>query len=194
MKDKLKAILSKRSKTLVNEVPSQGNLPPIPAGVLMPIYQKDNEYFLIFTLRTDMVEHHKGQISFPGGAFHPDDENLLDTALRESFEEIGLWPSDVLVVGELDDLITNSNFCVTPFVGFIPYPYTFHTSKAEVAEIIHAPLSMLLDKRYFRQEKRPNGSIGYYYNCQGYIIWGVTARILKPFLDIIVSEGLYSHS
>ena len=192
MKDKLKAILAKYPKKLVNEIPPQNIVPPVPAGVLIPMYKKDNEYFLVFTLRTDLVEHHKGQISFPGGAYHPGDGNLLDTALRESLEEIDLWPSDVQVVGELDDLITNSNFLVTPFVGFIPYPYTFHPNKAEVAEIIHTPLSMLLDKRYFRQEKRLDGLPDYYYNCYGYIIWGVTARILKPFLDIIVSEGLYS--
>lgn len=192
MKDKLKAILAKQPKKLINEIQPQNMVPPVPAGVLIPIYKKDNGYFLVFTLRTDLVEHHKGQISFPGGAYHPGDGNLLDTALRESFEEIGLLPSDVEVAGELDDLITNSNFRVTPFVGFIPYPYTLHANKAEVAEIIHTPLAMLLDKRYCRQEKRPGGVMDYYYNCYGYIIWGVTARILKPFLDIIVSEGLFS--
>jgi len=191
MKEKLKAILDKHPKKLVDEIPHQNNLPPVPAGVLIPIYKKDNEYFLVFTLRTDLVEHHKGQISFPGGAFHPGDANLLDTALRESFEEIGLLPSDVQIVGELDDLVTNSNFRVTPFVGFVPYPYTFHANNAEVAEIIHVPMSMLLDKRYSRQEKRPDGVMDYYYNCYGYIIWGVTARILKPFLDIITSESLF---
>lgn len=191
MKDRLTAILAKQPKKLINEIQPQNMVPPVPAGVLIPIYKKDDEYFLVFTLRTDLVEHHKGQISFPGGAFHPGDGNLLDTALRESFEEIGLWPADVQVVGELDDLITNSNFQVTPFVGFVPYPYTFHHSEAEVAEIIHTPLSMLLDKRFYRQEKRPDGLMDYYYNCYGYIIWGVTARILKPFLDIITSEGLF---
>ncbi|MBI4289265.1 MAG: CoA pyrophosphatase [Chloroflexi bacterium] len=192
MQKKLKVILSRRQKETVEESPPPGNLPPVPAGVLIPMYQKDGEYFIIFTLRTQMVEHHKGQISFPGGAYHPGDENLLDTALRESFEEIGLFPSDVEVVGELDDLITGTNFRVAPFVGFIPYPYTFHPSKEEVAEIIHAPLSLLLDERYCRREARPGGGIGYFYDCRGYVIWGVTARILKPFLDIIVAGGLAS--
>lgn len=190
MRDKLKAILARQQKKVIMELPSEGDVPPVPAGVLIPMYEKDGEYFVVFTLRTDTVEHHKGQISFPGGAYQPGDENLLDTALRESFEEIGLWPSDVEVAGELDDLITMSNFKVTPFVGFIPYPYSFHPSKHEVAEIIHVPLSMLLDERYCRREVHPTGIVGYFYDCRGYIIWGVTARILKPFLDIIVGENL----
>ena len=130
MKGKLKAILSRRQKTMAAaELRPEADVPPVPAGVLIPMYEKDGEHFVIFTLRTETVEHHKGQISFPGGAFNPGDENLLDTALRESFEEIGLFPSDVEVMGELDDQVTVSNFRITPFVGFIPYPYTFHPSK-----------------------------------------------------------------
>lgn len=192
--ERLKTVLARRQKKLDAESAVSGDLPPIPAGVLVPLYQKDSEYYVIFTLRTDLVEHHKGQISFPGGAYHPGDENLLDTALRESHEEIELWPADVEIVGELDDLITVSGFHITPYVGFIPYPYTLHGNKAEVAEIIHVPLPWLLDKRHFRQGVYRGGITGYYYDYQGYTIWGVTARILKPFLDLIEAEGLYGRS
>lgn len=184
----LKAVLAQRQKKLDIETLPEGDMPPVPAGVLVPLYEKDGEYYIIFTLRTETVEYHKGQISFPGGAYHPDDENLLDTALRESYEEIGVCPTDVKVVGELDDLITRTNFRVTPFVGFVPYPYNFRANEAEVSEIIHVPLSWLRDKRHSRQGVYGSGVRGYYYDYQGYTIWGLTARILKPFLDLIEAE------
>lgn len=185
----LKAALAQRQKNLVT-LSYREDVPPVPAGVLLPIYLREGEHFLAFTRRTELVEHHKGQISFPGGAYQAGDRNLLDTALRESFEEIGLSPSDVQVVGELDDFITGTNFRITPFVGFIPYPYSFNENKFEVAEIIHVSLSGLLDKRHFRQEIYPSGVMGYFYDCKGCTIWGATARILKLFLDIIVDAGL----
>ena len=71
-------------------------------AVLLPLFEKSGEYHLVFTKRTETVNYHKGQISFPGGRPHPDDRSLLDTALRETWEEIGLPPKDAEVLGELD--------------------------------------------------------------------------------------------
>ena len=89
-----------------------------PSAVLVPIYHKQGEYYILFTKRTEDVKNHKGQISFPGGVHQEEDRTLVDTALRESAEEIGLMPNDVEVLGELDDTTTvTSSFIISPFVG-----------------------------------------------------------------------------
>ena len=86
----------------------------IPAAVLILVYDRDGEAHVLFTERTDQVEHHKGQVSFPGGAFDDDDGDLEQTALRETYEEIGVRPEEVEIIGPLDDIVTASNFRVTP--------------------------------------------------------------------------------
>src|SRR4030043_2323378 len=97
MKDKLRQLLASRPKTRLS---GRGLTE---AAVLVPIFCKDGEYHILFTQRSDQVPHHKGQISFPGGAHSEVDGSLLDTALRESWEEIGLEVKEAEVLGELDD-------------------------------------------------------------------------------------------
>src|SRR5512133_2850710 len=91
----------------------------VPAAVLVPIVFRNDEPHFIFTQRTMSVAHHKGQISFPGGVAEPCDAGPIDTALRESKEEIGLAPEDVRVLGCMDDLVTVTSFVVTPLVGVV---------------------------------------------------------------------------
>jgi 8-oxo-dGTP pyrophosphatase MutT (NUDIX family) len=159
------------------------------SAVLLPLYLKGEEYYLVFTKRTQQVREHKGQISFPGGVYQEEDGTLVKTALRECAEEIGLTSEKVRVLGELDDIITlTSNYIVSPFVAVIPYPYEFRMSQREIEEIIEAPVSALLDKGRLREETEViNGKpeVMRYYNYQGKIIWGATARILHQFLDIV---------
>ena len=96
------------------------------AAVLVPFFEREGDYHLLFTLRTSNMPAHKGDVSFPGGRADKKDASLLHTALRESEEELGLRPSDVQQIGPLDDLRTMaSNYVVTPYVGVIPYPYDF---------------------------------------------------------------------
>jgi 8-oxo-dGTP pyrophosphatase MutT (NUDIX family) len=160
-----------------------------PSAVLIPVYVKDGECHLVFTRRTEMVNHHKGQISFPGGGRHPQDATLMHTAIRESWEEIGLKPEDVEVLGELDDIATyTTNFVISPFVAAIPYPYEFRLNPYEVDEIIEVPLSVLLDPKNFSQEVVSLGNqliLQYFYSHGDKVIYGATARILKQFLEII---------
>ena len=134
------------------------------------------------------MKEHKGQVSFPGGARHEGDGTLLDTALRECTEEIGLAPSDVEILGELDDTVTAvTNYIVTPFVGIIPWPYQFKVDGWEVEEIIEVPISALMDKDCLRQKTeviRGQRVTSYFYHYRGRVIWGATARILHQFLDI----------
>lgn len=161
----------------------------VPAAVLLPLFEKGGDYHLVFTKRTETVNYHKGQFSFPGGRTHPEDKSLLDTALRETWEEIGLPPKDADVLGELDDIATyTTGFIISPFVAIIPFPHKFTANPAEVDEIIEVPLPVLRDKKNFAQEMlevdgRP--IMQYFYHYRDHVIYGATARIVKHFLEVV---------
>jgi 8-oxo-dGTP pyrophosphatase MutT (NUDIX family) len=180
---KLREALSRRQKRRITDAGK------VPSAVLVPIYYKEGQCYILFTQRTEKVKEHKGQISFPGGA-RQYGESLLEAALRESAEEIGLAPADVEILGELDDTVTAvSNYIVTPFVGVTPWPYKFKVDGWETGEIIEVPISALLDKDSLRQETKIIGGqavTSYFYHYQDRVIWGATARILHQFLDIFV--------
>jgi 8-oxo-dGTP pyrophosphatase MutT (NUDIX family) len=182
VEQRLREVLSRRHKRRI----TGANL--VTSAVLVPIYYKKGQYYILFTKRTERVKEHKGQISFPGGATHKRDSTLVDTALRESAEEIGLDPGKVKVLGELDDTLTEtSNYVISPFVALIPHPYQFKFEVREVEEIIEAPISVLLDKECLRQETmvlKGKTLKLYVYNYHGRIIWGATAQILHQFLDV----------
>ncbi len=171
----------------------------VPSAVLLPIYYKEEQYYLLFTKRTEKVKEHKGEISFPGGAYQDEDSTLVNTALRECAEEIGLMADRVEVLGELDDAATQtSDYIISPFVAFIPWPYQFKMDKEEVEEIIEIPISALLDGDCLRQETEivdGKAVTSYFYYYQGRVIWGATARILNQFLNIFdqVMEDKVGH-
>ncbi len=159
-----------------------------PAGVLLIVYPKDGEYCVLLNKRTEMVEHHKGEISFPGGSMDREDESILHTALRETHEEMGILPEDVRILGQLDDMPTISNFLINTFVGTIPYPYDFVPSKHEVAEVIEVPINHVRSQRNWRDETRvKNGELetspSFVY--EGHVIFGATARVLANFLEVL---------
>lgn len=159
-----------------------------PAGVLLLLYPKDGEYCVLLNKRTDQVEHHKGEISFPGGSKDTTDATLLDTALRETYEEMGIRPEDVEVLGQLDDTPTSTNFLITTTVGTIPYPYDFNPSELEVAEVLEVPLPALMDDENRRDEVRiVDGDLDHVpsYVYQGHLIFGATARVLSRFLELL---------
>ncbi|MBE3599281.1 MAG: CoA pyrophosphatase [Limnochordaceae bacterium] len=158
-----------------------------PAAVLVPIYRPGDEDLLVLTRRTEEVEYHKGQISFPGGAADPEDDGPVATALRESAEEIGLDPRDVEVLGLLDDvLVSHSGFRVTPVAGVVrPGPYRFVPSPAEVAEIVTVPVEWLLEPGHEQVGHSPSGRPGYVYEHGEHFIWGATGRIIHALLETI---------
>ena len=129
------------------------------------------------------MNFHKGQVCFPGGTQEPSDSSLLQTALRESEEEISLKAKDVEILGELDDSLTlTSNYVISPFVAFIPRLHSLKTNGREVKEAFSVPLSFLMDEANFKQDS-------YTYEYKGHIIWGATARILRQFIDLVKSES-----
>ena len=159
------------------------------AAVLVPFFEREGNYHLLFTLRTSNMPTHKGDVSFPGGRADKKDASLLHTALRESEEELGLYPSDVQQIGPLDDLRTMaSNYVVTPYVGVIPYPYDFQPNAWEVAEIFSVPFTFLADRGNLNAETwlYDGATIPIQtYRYQGYKIWGATQRMIENVLDIL---------
>jgi 8-oxo-dGTP pyrophosphatase MutT (NUDIX family) len=186
IKDKLKQALTQRPIKTIKDDRRRAS------AVLVPIFFLDGECYILFTRRTELVHHHKGDISFPGGGFHAEDSSLLATALRESQEEIGLDPQDVEVLGRLDEIITRgSPYVISPFVGVFKPDYHYVTSVFEIAEIITIPVTALLQKSC-REEGPEIDSYGqlvtaYVYAYSKCRITGATARILKQFLDIFAS-------
>ena len=162
----------------------------IDSAVLIPIFKTNIGYEVLFTERTHKVEHHKGQISFPGGAVDPEDKDFEETALRESFEEVGLLREDVKVLGRLDDQLTvASSFVIHPFVGEIPHPYNFKINQCEVEKIISVPLDLFFKKNSALHpasiEFESFTYFGPAYAYNGVIIWGATARIMSKFTGLL---------
>ena len=159
-----------------------------PAAVTVLLYPKGKRYCVLMNRRSQQVRHHKGEIAFPGGEREPRDASLLETALREAHEEMGVEPKDVDLLGRLDDTPTISHFLIRPFVGVIPYPYPFHPRPQEVAQVLEVPLEDLLDPASRRDDVRVKGDALVRRPCfahQGHLIFGATARILEELLGLV---------
>ncbi|MXZ62066.1 MAG: CoA pyrophosphatase [Chloroflexi bacterium] len=159
----------------------------VPAAVMVLLYERDGEEHLLFQVRTHHVEHHKGEISLPGGAQDPEDATLLMTALRETEEEIGVAAGDIEIYGQLDDTPTRSNFVMSPFVGAItaPAPYPFAFAEIEVAELLEVPLNRLLSGEALEwTEPRPGTRMPAFRHGE-HLIFGATARVIDRFVRLI---------
>ena len=157
------------------------------AAVLLPLTYYKNEWHVLYTRRTDRVESHKGQVSFPGGACDEGETTPEQTALREADEEIGMKPNDVKVLGRLSRLITISSFRVSPIVGVIPWPYAFKVAGVEVARVFTIPLLWLANRNNYwefslRESER---SLIAYHPYDGELLWGATARMTVNFLKTL---------
>ena len=155
------------------------------AAVLIAVTDEDSPK-IIYTLRSNKVSSHQGEVSFPGGMQEESDTSLIMTALRESEEEIGLPQNCVEILGSLDTMVSRFNVSVTPFVGVIPGGVELNTTSQEIEACFRVPLSFLLkDKRYRNDEVSRNGETFYMpaYKYSSYVIWGLTAMITVNFLN-----------
>ncbi|MDP1546461.1 MAG: CoA pyrophosphatase [Anaerolineales bacterium] len=157
------------------------------AAVLLPLMNFDGEWHILFTRRTDRVESHKGQVSFPGGACDEGETTPEQTALREADEEIGVNPADVQILGRLHRMITVSSFRVSPVVGVIPFPYAFKVAGVEVARVFTIPLLWLANRNNYWEFSLGNAdrSVIAYHPYDGELLWGATARMTVNFLKTL---------
>lgn len=154
------------------------------SAVLVPVYEENGEPGLLFTKRSDDLPRHAGQVSFPGGRREKADATLLDTALRELHEEVGLPGGNVEVVGGFGDVKTTTGYRITPFVGGVPRDFEYIKQESEVAELIFAPASELAEPS-IHERRRKGGYKLHYFHYDDYTIWGATAQILVDFLDAV---------
>jgi 8-oxo-dGTP pyrophosphatase MutT (NUDIX family) len=162
------------------------------AAVLVPMFERRGELHIIYIRRSDHVASHRGQVAFPGGRVDPVDATLLDAALREAHEELGIEPATVDVVGALATMQTaTSGIVVAPFVGVIPSDTPLKPQLSEVAEIFDVPLTALRDPQY-RGDYRwtsdgpaatPRSFPAILYG--GQTIWGLTLRITLNLLELL---------
>lgn len=163
-----------------------------PAAVLVPLYVRERELWTLFTKRSDTVENHKGQISFPGGMEALDDASPWDTAIRETEEEIGVPQKAILKLGELPEVVTFTGFRIRPFVGAIPYPFEIRKNPGEVDSVIEMPIRVLLgptlvEERGIKWKGRSLPTPVYHVKNQ--VIWGATAFLLASLLEALTDEG-----
>jgi 8-oxo-dGTP pyrophosphatase MutT (NUDIX family) len=161
------------------------------AAVLIGLTRKDGEWHLLYTRRTDTVEHHKGQVSFPGGGCDLGESTPEQTALREAEEEVGLKPGDVRTLGRMNDVITITRYRVTPVAGVFPWPYRFRPEPDEVVRVFTIPLEWLCRREHWDEEivtrlefEHPFPVITYH-AYDGEILWGATARMTHNFLTVL---------
>lgn len=183
-------MLDKLEAALADYTPRQIDNPSAsPAAVLVLLRADTSDTHVVFTERTGSVEHHKGQICFPGGGCDETDPTTEATALRETFEEIGVKSEHVRIIGQLDDMVTVSNFRVSPFVGVIEQPqYDYQISDREVARVIEVPLGFLMEDGNMELEVREHKGrevLVPAFSYNGHRIWGATARMLHQLIELV---------
>jgi len=181
---------------ITEKIKSYSGTPPVEelrkAAVLIAITDSKNPE-LIYTLRSNKVGSHGGEVSFPGGMYEEEDNTLQNTALRESQEETGLDKAKVNILGPIDTVVSRFNVSVTPYVGIVPDDIELNDNSDEIEACFRVPLSFLLeDKRHRNDEINRNGDIFFMpaYQYDSYIIWGLTAMITVDFLNIALDAKI----
>jgi len=160
------------------------------AAVLIPLFKESKEWKVLFTKRSTNVQDHKGQVSFPGGAFEWLDRDLEETALRETEEEVGIPRWQIRVLGRMKPFASISNYLITPIVGIVENPFQIKLAAEEVDHVFTLRLDWLSDPGNYgeRDFKRSDGSVEkviFYKETDGELVWGITARIMANFVELI---------
>ncbi|WP_448564367.1 CoA pyrophosphatase [Thalassotalea ganghwensis] len=164
-----------------------------PSAVLVPIIELDNQLQFVLTKRASHLKHHAGQISFPGGKVEQSDRNIIETALRETEEEIGISSKDINVLGTLPFYQTLTGFKITPVLAFINQAVDYKLDPNEVAEVFQVPLSHFMNnENHFSVEvfHRNKYQHVHYLPYKQYNIWGATAAIIKGLVHQLSENPL----
>ena len=159
------------------------------AAVLVGLVERPKGLQVLLTRRTDTLEHHPGQISFPGGHIEPHDADPVAAALRETKEEVGLPANNIDVVGRLDTYITRTGFSITPVIALVRPPFELNLDPVEVAEAFEVPLAFFLNPaNHFSHDHDIGGTKRTFYAMpyEGYYIWGATAGMLVNLYQTLV--------
>ncbi|WP_206484408.1 CoA pyrophosphatase [Thalassotalea sp. G2M2-11] len=158
------------------------------SAVLITLFEQEQQLHLLLTKRAQHLKHHSGQICFPGGKVEQQDKSFTDTALREAYEEIGLPPDALTVLGQLHPYQTITGFSITPIIAILKHRVNYQVDHNEVAEIFHVPLLHFLDaSNQFHvniRQKTGNHQV-HFMPYQEYNIWGATAAIIKDLTQLI---------
>lgn len=159
-----------------------------PAAVLVGLVDHPGGLTVLFTQRTDHLQHHPGQISFPGGHMDAGDSTAEDTALREAEEEVGLHRRHVNIIGRLNEYVTRTGFSITPVVALVTPPFDVTPDPHEVEDIFEVPLDFLLDPaNHQRHSRKFKGSTREFHAMPfgDYYIWGATAGMLINLYEVL---------
>ena len=159
------------------------------ASVLIGFVERGTGLNIIFTRRAQHLKHHPGQISFPGGKYEDSDNSLLQTALRETYEEVGIHEREITIFGQMPELITISHFKVTPFLAFVAPNYNTNIDLNEVDEVFEVPASVVLDRHQLHSERfrvRNHSHRVFGLSYENYFIWGMTAQIIHALQNHII--------
>lgn len=162
------------------------------ASVLVPIVEKKGGARLILTMRAPTLKHHPGQIAFPGGKVDESDNGIVEAALREADEEIGLHSTHVDALGCLPSHETVTGFVATPVLGLVSPDFQPRVQYGEVAEVFSVPLDHVLERaNYTIQNRRWRGARRHYFTVPWgpYYIWGATARMLRALADRMAEDA-----
>jgi 8-oxo-dGTP pyrophosphatase MutT (NUDIX family) len=165
-----------------------------PAAVLMPIVQHPHQPTMLLTRRTAHLRRHSGQVAFPGGRRDEEDESPRATALREAWEEVGLDPTQVEVIGQMPEYITGTGFRVTPVVGLIAPGLALKPDPEEVADVFEVPLEFLMNPRHHQRRRILMDDEERHFFAMpwrapdsesDYFIWGATAAMLRNLYRLL---------
>lgn len=167
------------------------DLPPqIPTAAVLILLIEKHEIEVVFTQRSEFVRNHKNEVAFPGGAYEKEDKTLYHTALRETCEEISICSNTVHFMGALNSFTTHYDLVIYPYVASIDNE-TFLSAHPdeEVTAIFSIPLGWLMDAGNWEYRPYQSGTqkrdVIFYHAYQGYTVWGMTARILQNFIELI---------
>ena len=162
------------------------------ASVLVPFLDLNGEINILLTNRSAHLEDHAGQVSFPGGRIDSTDISPVDTATRQSYEEVGIESKNINILGCLDAYQTGTGFRILPVVAFVKEKFTVNINKTEVDELFEVPLEFILDsKNHVLKSGFWNGAVRHYYtiNYSDYNIWGATAGMLVNLFERIKANA-----